>query len=244
MRFDPDTWLTGIFGCDVFKASLEKDEVIDPKKVFSESLLSHHAFCYAKVPVTSVAQVGALTMAGFRVIDVNVTFEREPVMSVESSSKIMVRDVLPKDETAVLDIAESAFVYSRFHLDPFVSKELANRIKREWIANYVRGQRGERLLVAEMDGKPVGFLALLVTDNAEKTGVIDLIGVEKNMQGRGVGKRLVEFHIRDAYQKFARLTVGTQIANVPSMRLYTKCGYNISNSTYVLHAHVHDGKVI
>jgi ribosomal protein S18 acetylase RimI-like enzyme len=244
MRFDPDTWLTGIFGCDVFKASLAKDEVLDPKDIFSEALLPRRAFYYAKVPVTSVAQVGALTMAGFRVIDVNVTFEREPVRSVESDSKIIVRDVLPKDEAAILDIAESAFVYSRFHLDPFVSKELANKIKREWIANYVRGQRGERLLVAEVDGKPVGFLALLVTDGAEKTGVIDLIGVEKNMQGRGIGKRLVDFHIQDAYQKYSRLIVGTQIANVPSMRLYTNCGYNISNSTYVLHAHVNEGKVI
>jgi len=56
-----------------------------------------------------------------------------------------------------LDIAESAFVYSRFHLDPLVPKELANRVKREWIANYVRRQRGERLLVAEVDGNPWVF---------------------------------------------------------------------------------------
>jgi dTDP-4-amino-4,6-dideoxy-D-galactose acyltransferase len=178
------------------------------------------------------------------VIDVNVTFEREPARSVGSSSKIIVRDVLPKDEATVLDIAESAFVYSRFHLDPMVPKELADKIKREWIANYIRCERGERLLVAEVDGKPVGFLALLATGDAEKAGVIDLIGVGKNMQGRGVGKRLVDFHIQDAYQKYSRLIVGTQIANVPSMRLYTKCGYNISSSTYVLHAHVNEGKVI
>jgi dTDP-4-amino-4,6-dideoxy-D-galactose acyltransferase len=244
MRFDRDTWLSGIFGCDVFKASFEKDEILDPRIIFSEALNSRRAFYYVKVPVASVAQVGALTMAGFRVIDVNVTFEREPVRSVESNSNIIVRDVLPKDEAAVLDIADSVFVYSRFHLDPLISKELANRIKREWIANYVRGQRGERLLVAEVDGKPVGFLALLVTGGEEKTGVIDLIGVGKNMQGRGVGRRLVEFYVQDAYQKYSRLIVGTQVANVPSMRLYTKCGYLISNSTYVLHAHINEGKVI
>jgi dTDP-4-amino-4,6-dideoxy-D-galactose acyltransferase len=71
-----------------------------------------------------------------------------------------------------------------------------------------------------------------------------LIGVAKNMQGRGVAKRLVEYHIQDAYQKYSRLIVGTQIANVPSMRLYEKCGYNISNSTYVLHAHVNEGRII
>jgi len=244
MRFDTDTWLGGIFGCDVFKAGFAKDEVLEAKDVFSESVLPSRAFYYAKVPVTSVAQVGALTKAGFRVIDVNVTFEREPAQSVESDSTIIVRGVLPKDEAAILDIAESAFVYSRFHLDPFVSKELADKIKREWIANYVRGQRGERLLMAEVDGKPAGFLALFVTGEKEKIGVIDLIAVAKNMQGRGVGMRLVQYHINDAVQKYARLMVGTQIANIPSMRLYQTCGYEISNSTYVLHAHVNEGRVI
>jgi len=54
MRFDSDTWLGGIFGCDVFRVSLEKDEVPEPKNVFSESLLPRNAFYYAKLPVTSV----------------------------------------------------------------------------------------------------------------------------------------------------------------------------------------------
>ncbi|MFN8413209.1 MAG: GNAT family N-acetyltransferase [Anaerolineales bacterium] len=244
MKFVPDAWLSEVFGYDVIRVGLEKGETFDSKDVFPKTSLPQRAFYYTKVPVTSVAQVGALTNAGFRVTDVNVTFEREPAMAPISNKTIIVRDVQPEDENAVLAIAESSFVYSRFHLDPFVSKELADKIKREWIANYIRKQRGERLLVAEVDGKPAGFLALLVVGDADKTGVIDLIGVGKNMQGRGVGRSLVEFHIQDAYQKYAHLIVGTQIANVPSMRLYAKCGYSISNSSYVLHAHVSEGKVI
>lgn len=87
MRFDLDAWLSGIFGCGVYRASLEKDEAPDPKNIFSGNLLPRNAFYYAKVPVTSVAQVGSLTMAGFRVIDVNVTFEREPAQFVELDSE-------------------------------------------------------------------------------------------------------------------------------------------------------------
>lgn len=242
MKFVRDAWLSEVFGYDVFKLNIENDEIIDSKNVFSKDALPSRGFYYAKVPVTSVAQVGVLTNAGFRVIDVNVTFERQPENISSVNNNIFVRDVQPEDETDVLKIAENSFIYSRFHLDPLVTKELADKIKREWIANYVRKQRGERLLVAEVDGKPTGFLALLVTN--EKVGVIDLIGVAKNMQGRGVGKQLVEFHISDALKKYSGLLVGTQIANIPSMRLYQTCGYEISNSTYVLHAHVNEGKVI
>lgn len=240
MKFVSDTWLSEVFGYDVFKINLENNETLDSKNIFPKEL-PKRAFYYAKVPVTAVSQVGNLTNAGFRVIDVNVTFERQPEV-ITSNENIIVRDVKPEDEIDVLKIAESSFVYSRFHLDPQVSKELADKIKREWIANYVRKQRGERLLVAEINGKPAGFLAELVTN--EKIGVIDLIGVDKNMQGQGVGKKLVQFHISDAMKKYTSLLVGTQVANIPSMRLYQTCGYEISNSSYVLHAHVNEGKLI
>ncbi len=241
MKFVPDAWLSEVFCYEVFKLNLENNEAIESNNIFVKDSLPKRAFYYAKVPVTAVSQVGTLTSAGFRVIDVNVTFEREPE-DVSSNKNIVVRDVQPEDEVEVLNIAESSFVFSRFHLDPFVSRELADKIKREWIANYIHKQRGERLLVAEINGKPVGFLAILVTN--EKIGVIDLIGVDKNMQAQGIGKRLVQFHINDAAGKYSRLLVGTQIANIPSMRLYQTCGYKISNSTFVLHAHVNEGKVI
>lgn len=240
MKFVRDAWLSEVFGYEVFKLDLENNEILDSKNIFPKEL-PKRAFYYAKVPVISVSQVGDLTNAGFRVIDVNITFERQPE-AITSNEKIIIRDVKPEDENDVLCIAESSFVYSRFHLDPLFSKELADKIKREWIANYIRKQRGERLLIAEINNKPVGFLALLVT--SEKVGVIDLIGVDKTMQGQGIGKRLIQYHINDAVKKYSSLVVGTQIANIPSMRLYQACGYNVSNSTYVLHAHVNEGEVI
>ena len=34
------------------------------------------------------------------------------------------------------------------------------------------------------------------------------------------------------------LRVGTQVANLPSISLYEKCGFHVAETTYVLHAHV------
>jgi ribosomal protein S18 acetylase RimI-like enzyme len=175
-------------------------------------------------------------------VDVNVVFERQPVLQPSSDGSILVRDFQPADETATLEIAHTAFLYSRFHLDPFIPNELANRIKREWVANYIRKQRGERLLVAEMDGKIAGFLALLETSG--HTGVIDLIGVANHMQGRGVGRSMVQHHVHEAVGIYSRLIVGTQIANIPSIRLYENCGYHISNAAYVFHLHVNEGRIL
>ena len=242
MKFVADAWLSDLFGYEVFRTSFEADEMLEAGKIFAETKLPARAFYYAKVPVESVAQANALAGSGFQIVDVNVVFERQPGSQPAPAGSIRVRDFQPADETATLEIARTAFLYSRFHLDPFVPNELANKIKQEWVANYIRRHRGERLLVAEVDGKVAGFLALLET--SDRTGVIDLIGVAVNMQGRGVGRSLVQYHVRDAAGKYSRLIVGTQIANVPSMRLYESCGYHISSAAYVLHAHVMEGRML
>src|SRR5689334_2470415 len=78
MKLDRDEWLSGIFGYDVFKIGIVNDESIDPQAIFSRLPSVGRSFCYAKVPVAQVGQVGALTSAGLRVVDVNVTFERQP----------------------------------------------------------------------------------------------------------------------------------------------------------------------
>jgi ribosomal protein S18 acetylase RimI-like enzyme len=245
VRIESDPWLAGLFGCEVFRVTLpEVVEAIAPAILFSAAV-GPRAFFYAKAPVARVAQVGALTAAGFRVIDVNVVLEREPAPEYRRRPPAaIIREAQPADEAGVLAIAETSFVYSRFHLDPQVSGALANTVKREWMASYFRRQRGERVWVTEEAGRPVGFLAVLVTGETDKTGVIDLIGVEKTQQGRGVGRELVEHFVHDGLGKYRRLRVGTQIANVPSLRLYEQCGFRVAEAAYVLHAHVRDGKAV
>lgn len=242
MKFVPDAWLSDLFGYEVFRASFDSDEIPGTRKIFADVNFPNRAFYYAKVPVESVAQATALANAGFRNVDVNVVFEREPARQPSSDGEILVRDFQLADQTATLEIAHTAFVYSRFHLDPFIPNELANRIKREWVANYIRKQRGERLLVAEVDGEIAGFLALLETP--DHTCAIDLIGVANNMQGRGVGRSMVQYHVHEAVGKYPRLMVGTQIANIPSMRLYENCSYHILSAAYVYHAHVKEGRIL
>ena len=243
MKFVPDEWLGGVLGYDVFRIDLEPNEPVETAQILPMKAMSHKSLVYVKIPATHIQQMGAFTTAGFKVIDVNVIFEREPQQLV-LDGRVTVREARPEDEGSVLNIAGTSFEYSRFHLDPLLPREAADRIKREWVASYFHKGRGERLLVAEVDGHPAGFLCVLVTGPAAETGVIDLIGVDRQLQGRGIGRRLVEYHINDSVNKHSRLIVGTQIANIPSMRLYQACGYAISDSSYVLHAHVSEGRVL
>jgi ribosomal protein S18 acetylase RimI-like enzyme len=89
------------------------------------------------------------------------------------------------------------------------------------------------LLVGAAGPAPTGFLAVLETGDAR---VIDLVGVAPERQGRGVGSTLVDAFVRR--HRGHELVVGTQLANVPSLRLYRRAGFAIARSAFVLHRHV------
>lgn len=219
-----DAWLSEVMARPVFRVDGGGD---------TGELAAHRrrGFYFAKVSTDRVADVGALTRLGFALVDTAVTFEL--VHEVPSDTAIEVRECAPEDADAVLAIAGSAFRYSRFHLDPEIGLELAHRVKREWIANYVTKRRGDALLVAHHGGKPAGFLAALV---GHGTAAIDLVAVATDAHGNGIGTALCAAFAK-RYAGMPRV-VGTQMVNVPSIRMYTKLGYQLARSQYVLHHHV------
>ncbi len=217
----PDPWLAEVMRRPVFRVEGSGS---------ADELALAPGFYFAKVASDRVADVRALERRGFGVVDTNVTFELQREVVVDTD--VEVGELVAADADAVLAIAGSAFRYSRFHLDPEIGEPLAHHVKREWIRNCVRGVRGDRLLVARVGGRPVGFLAPLVSHG---TAVIDLIAVATDAHGRGAGTALVAaFCAR--YAGKPRL-VGTQVANVPSIRLYTKLGFALARSQYILHHH-------
>jgi ribosomal protein S18 acetylase RimI-like enzyme len=238
LRVDPDSWLAGVLGRPAFRVSvLPAAENNDRTAPGSPERCEAPGFYFAKVPSRSVGSIQALTALGFHVVDVNVVFERAPA-ALEAPQDVLVRDFQEPDQDAVLEIAASAFIYDRFHLDPQMPHAAGDAVKREWVRNYALGHRGERLAVAVRNGEPAGFLASLAVEaKGERIRVIDLIGVAKAHQGHGVGRALVNDFIASAAGRFDRLRVGTQVANIPSVRLYEQCGFRFTDSSYVLHAH-------
>jgi len=188
-------------------------------------------FFRAKVPTDQVSRVGELEDAGFRMIDVNVTLSREPGPSSAAGSAV-VREARQGDREALLEIAEHDYTVSRFHLDPQIADSAARRIKRDWLDNYFNGERGDRLLVAELDGALAGFL---LTVEAGDAAVIDLIAVASAARGRGTGRALVASLI-DA-SRGRSILVGTQVANVRALRFYERLGFSVDRTQFVLHRH-------
>jgi ribosomal protein S18 acetylase RimI-like enzyme len=92
-------------------------------------------------------------------------------------------------------------------------------------------------------GVPAGFLTVIDSEqNGRRTRAIDLNAVDTAYRRRGVGLALTGYFVREYRDQFDRLVVGTQAANIPSLRLYERCGFTVDHTSYVLHLHAAAGR--
>jgi ribosomal protein S18 acetylase RimI-like enzyme len=232
----PDDWLARTLGRPAYGLRLPLPPV--PLLAAALARLPGEAFCFTKVPEGDSTSSAVLEGCGFRQVDTQVTLERagEPA---PAAPRLEVRRAEPRDRDAVLDIAGSCFRFSRFHQDTRIGLQAAHAVKRAWAANCLDGERGEEVLVALDRGRPAGFLAVLLAPDA---AVIDLIGVATGSQRLGIGTALVDAFVARWRGRAARLRVGTQAVNAPSIALYERCGFRRVAATRVLHAHLRDGR--
>jgi ribosomal protein S18 acetylase RimI-like enzyme len=184
------------------------------------------------VPVEDGVSIERARKLGFTLMDTNLCFsaERGTIPAVE---RIEVAFARPEMEAALGAIAERAFVFDRFHRDPLTAQS-AGIIKRDWARNFFSGGRGEWMVAASHSGVPVGFLQLLRSAIGEL--VIDLIAVDSACFGQGLATAMIGYAARHCDVP-GPVVVGTQVANVRSIRLYERLGFRLRSAQYVFHHH-------
>lgn len=94
------------------------------------------------------------------------------------------------------------------------------------------------MVVAELEGKIVGFLQLLWAPRDEL--VVDLVAVDAAARGNGLAREMIEYaalHGTGGGRRAAGMRAGTQAANIPSVRLYEGMGFRLASAECVLHYH-------
>jgi ribosomal protein S18 acetylase RimI-like enzyme len=235
-----DGWLSERLGYPVF--TVPTGAFMDPvvEELEEHGRAQTAAMYQAKLPTTSVEGVRALCAAGMYPVDVAVTLEAGPrSITAAPSDGVDVDRARPEHAERLLAISGESFRYSRFHLDPAIPGVVADRIKRDWIDSYLRGVRGEELLVGLVDGRPAGFLAVLEDRDSEPPArVIDLVAVSEELRGRGVARSLTSRVAADAAAQEQVIRVGTQAANVRATRMYEWLGFRVERTGYSLHMHM------
>lgn len=241
--FVNDAWLSDVMCRSVYRwtGAGEVDAAAVAREMASLAN-GGDAFFFAKTTPTDADRCRMLGAAGFAIVDTGITFAWSGDTALTPPPAVIVGPARPSQHSAVADVAERSFRWSRFHLDTRIEPALANHVKRRWIENYCVGARGAGLYVAEVAGVVAGFLAVIESRvNGEPAATIDLIAVAPEFQGRRVGAALVALFIAEWRSRVAHLRVATQAANIRSMRFYEGLGFRAAESGYVFHAHYRDG---
>ncbi len=234
-RFIADEWLGERLGKPAYHLSGRPADLGADQWAMARSVTP--VFLDAKIAVDDRVGAGLLVQAGFSLIDTLLTFDA-PIGRLRHGGPphpgLDVGFVLPAEESAVVDIAGAVFGMDRYYRDPMISKAAASRMKRDWAANYFRGQRGRWMVVARDGGRVVGFLQLLYLDG--RYMFIDLIAVAPSHMGQGVGKAMIAYAV-DHCPDVDTVIVGTQAVNIPAARLYETMGFRLTSLQHVFHCH-------
>lgn len=236
IEIKPDEFASSAFACHAYALVVR-----DAGEDFAQHLrdaLGHiddtgPRLIHTKVSSGAIAQLTVLEDAGFRVVDTNVLLQRALKAGQTLSGNSIVRFAEAHDRDAVTQLAASEFVYTRFHLDPMISNDAADRFKAAWAANFFEGKRGDQMVVAEMGGVLVGFVQLLRRDDVL---TIDLIAVSSKHRRQKVAADLQVFS-ENANRDCATVRVGTQVANAAALACYEHLGFRTVDASYVLHYH-------
>lgn len=132
----------------------------------------------------------------------------------------------PDEAQTLAALANGAFSVSRFGSDPNIAPEKTDELYRNWVINSFNNP-DKTVLTTKTLG---GFLTVKLN------GHIDLIAVDKNRRGSGIGVKLLAA-AEDIFRKngLTEFQVGTQSRNIPALRLYTKFGFRIIKTSQIYH---------
>jgi len=184
----------------------------------------------ARVDAGDLTSIHSLEEAGFELIDGIQTF----LLSINgnhSSPPPDARLFRPSDMTDVLEIARTAFVFDRFHADPSLAPEVADRVNEDWTRNCCLGAAADAVLVAEEEGCVVSYVTCRI-DRGARHGVVILVATAPAARGKGAGRRASAAALHwFSNQGAATVEVGTQLRNVPAARLYESLGFRMHRTS-------------
>jgi dTDP-4-amino-4,6-dideoxy-D-galactose acyltransferase len=220
---------------------------LDVSKVDEKCLSSVDAYCQregiqylvTRINAADTYSIHGLETQGYVMVDGILTYSLDISRDSEyrsNSDKFTVRILEEGDIQQVIGIAQNIYKYDRFHSDPAILSEKADKLHAEWLRNSCSGSVADKVIVSALDNNILGFVTCKIDRLSTQylglsIGTIVLVGVINNASGMGVGKEMTKF----ALEWFKRnnvgiVEVGTQLSNIRASRLYESCGFKLVNS--------------
>ncbi|MBA4320468.1 MAG: hypothetical protein C0412_18880 [Flavobacterium sp.] len=133
----------------------------------------------------------------------------------------------------IYELAFESGKFSRFKLDPNFHQTGFEKLYKKWVDNSFNKEFADAVLVYKEQNTILGFVTYKVWD---KQASIGLIGVCPKYQGKGIGKKLIQYvEMELANKGVNELRIPTQLQNEMACKFYTKMGYEITENKILKH---------
>ena len=212
-------------GADAIVDASDGVETIEA--VERHALVSGFSLLVSRVAIDRTAAVWSLERSGFVTADVGLTFEYDratlpAVRPARDSGPAIVRAATDDDLPALHELVGGLFLHSYYYAGALFSRAEADLLYRAWVTNSVHG-RADRVLLVTRGHEVLGFITCRVA--ADRTGIIELVGVDRRHGSQGLGKALVLAALHCFHELHAAtVRVRTQASNLAAARLYGATG--------------------
>ncbi len=214
-----------------YERSAAKREVTyrDVGELTNELVKNGVTYATCRVSAADYGVLQILETHGFVIVDGIVSFGKNIGIHDVYQGR-SVRPALPEYHEALVELAGPLFRgISRYYHDSIIPEGAADLIYRQWMRNSIGGSVADAVLVFLDDTDLLGFVTV------QKKGVVPLIGVASHARGKGVGMELMRAAAAQCREwGLEHLSVDTQLSNIPALRLYESCGFNIEASFITL----------
>jgi hypothetical protein len=229
---------------DYFESLNIKQQLISHLLTRCYKTLSLHLS--ARVNKEDLSSIHALESKCFRLMDVLVTysidFRKRQSSAHENQYPIreLRSDEIPTLRKMALDCFEgAALATDRFHADPTLPKEKSSEVYAKWLSS-ASNDPFCKVFVAEIDGKPVGFIVCRINQFLAdvlgiRVGSLDLIAVASSARNRKVACSLLNASLSWLAGKVDFVEGGGQVSNFAIQRAFNAVGLKITKCQCTFH---------
>lgn len=190
----------------------------------------------ARCSTSDLPAVQAMEQLGCSLMDTLVYFRRS-LENLPPRRDVHIRKAKASDVEAIREIAQQAFpgYDGHYHADTRLDRALCDDLYVDWATrSCTQPGVADEVLLAEIDGAPVGFLTLKVVEKNHSDGL--LYAVVPRAQGRGVGQALLIEALHWSRERdLSGMIISTQITNLASQISWVRVGFAPWQSHYTFH---------
>ena len=204
----------------------------------------------ALVPAAETGVVHAFERDGWKLVDSTVEFAWEvgKTRPAAGSPRLTLRDARPTDRS-LRDLTKEVYTRSirtRFLADPWLPPEQTGELYARWFENAIDGTFADNVVIAELDGRPVGFNMIKIENDLSRNAGVGfaahgIAAVDPITRGLGAQPAMLHYSTEWFGKQGGRFTRGrVLINNQPMQRACLKSGGFMAQAFHTFHVWLGD----